>query len=228
MSATGFFGGVLGTLIWFVYTLPTMPSWGWRIPFIIGAVIGLIGFYIRANIEESPEFIKSQNQLTSNLPLFMVLQYRKRNLLCTIGIGATSLIPFYMASVYMGHLMSSELNIGTSKIMLVNLILNISIMVALPLMGFVADKIGKEKLMATASLASVIVAYPLFLLLVKDLSLSKIIFIQSILIIIIAGFAAPSMALLTNLFSVYERCSGIGLGYALGGALLGWNLLLLS
>lgn len=221
LSATGFFGGVLGTLIGFVCTLPTMLSWGWRIPFIMGAIIGVVGYYIRANVEESPAFIKSQNEATSNVPLLTVLQYRKRNLLCTIGIGAASLIPFYMASVYMGHLMSTKLNIATSKIMVVNLILNIAIMIALPLMGIVADKIGKAKLMVIASLVSVFIAYPLFAFLIKDLSLSKIIYIQAVLTIITAGFAAPSMAFLTSLFSIHERCSGIGFGYALGGALLG-------
>ncbi|MBL0941656.1 MAG: MFS transporter, partial [Alphaproteobacteria bacterium] len=221
LCAAGFLGGVLGTFLGFVCTLPIMPSWGWRIPFLIGSVIGLIGYYIRTGVGESPEFIRHQNEEIVKIPLFAILRDRKRNLLCTIGIGATSLIPFYMASVYMGYLLSSKLNLPTSKIMLINVILNIFLMILLPLMGIIADKIGKAKLMIGSTCFSILSAYPLFLMLEKDLSLLNIIIIQTVLAIITAGFGAPSTALLSSLFPVHERYSGVGFGYALGGALLG-------
>lgn len=221
LCAAGFLGGVLGTFLGFVFTLPVMPPWSWRIPFLIGSVIGLIGYYIRTKVGESPKFTQHQNEETAKVPLLSVLRERKRNLLCTIGIGATSLIPFYMASVYMGYLLSSKLNISTSKIMLINVALNIFLMVLLPLMGIVADKVGKSRLMIFISSLSIILAYPLFFILEKDLSLFNIILVQIILALITAGFGAPSTAFLTSLFPVHERYSGIGFGYALGGAILG-------
>ena len=221
LCAAGFFGGVLGTFLGFLCTHPYMPSWGWRIPFLIGAFIGLFGYYLRSQVSESPDFVRHKMEEIAKVPLFIVFQNKKINLLCTIGIGATSLIPFYLASVYMGYLLSSQLQIPTFQIMLFNVGLNISLIFLLPIMGIIADKIGKEKLMILSSSLSIIVAYPLFSFLDSNLSLMNIIFIQAILGIITAGFGAPSMALLSSFFPVHERYSGIGFGYALGGALLG-------
>lgn len=221
LCAAGFFGGVLGTFIGFICTLPMIPSWGWRIPFLIGSIIGIIGYYIRTKVGESPEFIQHKNEEIAKVPLLAVLQERKRNLLCTIGVGATSLIPFYMASVYMGYLLSSKLNTPTSKIMLINVVLNVSLMGLLPLMGIVADNIGKARLMIVVTCLSILLAYPLFFMLEKEFSLLNVFFVQAVLALITAGFGAPSTAFLASLFPVHERYSGVGFGYALGGALLG-------
>lgn len=221
LCAAGFFGGVLGTFFGFLCTHPVMPSWGWRIPFLIGSLIGLVGYYIRTRVNESPDFIRHKEEKIANVPLFSVLQNKQRNLLCTIGIGATSLIPFYLASVYMGYLLSSQLQIPTFQIMLINVALNILLIFLLPIMGNVADKIGKEKLMILSSSLSVLIAYPLFSLIENNLSLHNILLVQAVLALITAGFGAPSMALLSSFFPVHERYSGVGFGYALGGALLG-------
>lgn len=222
LCATGFFGGLLGTFLGFLCTLSFMPGWGWRIPFLLGSVMGLMGFYIRTRVSESPSFIRHKDRPIAKVPLLEVLQKRTKNLFCTVGIGATSLIPFYLASVYMGYILSSKLNIPTSQIMLINIALNILLMMLLPFMGFIADKfVGKEKLMIWSSLISILIAYPLFLHLENNLSISNVIFAQIFLAGITAGFGAPSMAVLTTFFPVHERFSGIGFGYALGGALLG-------
>jgi MHS family proline/betaine transporter-like MFS transporter len=221
LCAAGFSGGVLGTFIGFVCTLPMMPAWGWRIPFLIGSVIGLIGYYIRTQVDERPAFLQHKNEAIEKVPLIAVLRTRKRNLFCTMGIGATSLIPFYMASIYMGYLLSAKLTIPTSHIMLINVALNIFVMILLPLMGSVADRIGKGKLMIWVASFSIVLAYLLFFILDRDLSLVNVIFVQGVLAVITAGFGAPSIALLATFFPVHERYSGIGFGYALGGALLG-------
>lgn len=222
LCAAGLSGGVLGTLIGFLATLPFMPSWGWRIPFLIGSVFGLIGFYIRTKIKETPEFTKHKNEKIAKIPLWNVLLKKKRNLFCTVGIGATALIPLYLSSVYMGHLLSTELYVPTSEIMLINVLINVFLLLLLPLMGYLADRIiGKESLMIFSCLMFMVVAYPLFSLLATILSVENIILCQLILAIPTAAFAAPTMALLSTFFPVHERYSGIGFGYALGGALLG-------
>lgn len=98
LTASGLFGGVIGTFLGFICTLSFMPSWGWRIPFLLGSLMGLVGYYIRKNVNESPDFMRHKNEKVAKVPLFLVFQNRKINLLCTIGIGAVSLIPFYIAS----------------------------------------------------------------------------------------------------------------------------------
>lgn len=222
LCSSGIAGGVLGTFVGFICTLPIMPHWGWRIPFLLGSLIGLVGYYIRIHVDESPAFIEAKRgKKIDKFPLLKILKTQKRNLLCTIGVGGTSLITFYIVSLYMSVLLSSKLNLQTSQIMLVNMGVNLLWMLLLAPMGWLADKVGKERLMSSSCVALVLLAYPLFKLLDGDLSLQNIIFLQFVLSIIGAAFTAPNSALLTGFFPVRERYSGMGLGYALGGALLG-------
>lgn len=221
LSAAGMSGGVLGTLIGFLTTLPMMPSWGWRIPFLIGSLFGLIGYYIRTRINETPVFIEHENEETAKIPLWNILLKRKHNLLCTIGLGATSLIPLYMCTVYMGHLLSTELHLSPSEIMLVNIVVSIELMTFVSLMGYLADRVGKQTLMMTSCLLFVLVAYPLFFFLKTHLSVQNVLLCQAIIALLNTAFVAPTMPLLSTLFPVHERYSGIGFGYALGGAFLG-------
>ncbi|MBX9787053.1 MAG: MFS transporter [Alphaproteobacteria bacterium] len=221
LTASGSFGGVIGTFCGFICTLAFMPTWGWRIPFIIGAFMGLMGYYIRAKVNESPEFEKAKDERIEKVPLWGVLVKRKKNLLCTVAIGASSLVPLYLATVYMGFLMSSKLHLTISEIMLTNVALTSFNVCLFPFFGRLADKIGKENQMKKAAIFMVLLAYPLFFFLENNFSLLNIIIVQFAILGLNIAFVAPSMALLTTYFPVHERYSGIGFGYALGGALLG-------
>ncbi|MBL8676579.1 MAG: MFS transporter [Alphaproteobacteria bacterium] len=180
-----------------------------------------MGYYIRTRVNESPEFENMKDGKKEKVPLWGVLEKRKINLFCTVCIGATSLIPLYLATVYMGTMMGSKLHFTTSEIMLINLPLTGFAVCTLPFMGLLADKFGKEVQMRTASFLLILLAYPLFLFLENNFSLFNMMIVQFSLLLFMAAFVAPSMALLTTYFPVHERYSGIGFGYALGGALLG-------
>lgn len=221
LTSSGFVGGVLGTFCGFICTLAFMPPWGWRIPFIVGAFMGIMGYYIRTRVNESPEFEKAKDEKIERVPLWGVLEKRKINLFCTVCIGATALAPFYLATIYMGVLMKSKLTLTTSEIMLINVFLSGFSVFTLPIMGLLADKIGKEMQMKISCILYVFLAYPLFFFLENNFSLFNMIIVQLVLLMLVASFGGPSMALLTTYFPVHERYSGVGFGYALGGALLG-------
>lgn len=221
LTSSGFVGGLLGTFCGFICTLAFMPPWGWRIPFVVGAFMGIMGYYIRTRVSESPEFEKAKDEKIERVPLWGVLEKRKINLFCTVCIGATALAPFYLATIYMGVLMKSKLTLTTSEIMLINVFLSGFSVFTLPIMGLLADKIGKEMQMKISCILYVFLAYPLFFFLENNFSLFNMIIVQLVLLMLVASFGGPSMALLTTYFPVHERYSGVGFGYALGGALLG-------
>src|SRR5690606_31291379 len=108
LAASGMFGGVLGTSVGFLCTLSIMPDWAWRVPFLLGSVMGLMGYYLRTKVSESPDYIQAKDEIMEKVPLWSVCTKRTRNLFCTIGIGAATLIPLYMGTVYMGSIFSSR------------------------------------------------------------------------------------------------------------------------
>lgn len=229
LCAFGFLGGLLGTLIGFLCTTSVMPSWGWRIPFIMGSFIGIFGFYLRRRLAESPEYnrAKTQHKL-ERFPLLEIFKHRKRNLLCALGIGAGVLPVFYIAAVYMNVVLATNLGLTPSQIMAVNIGLNLYIIILLPIFGSLGDKIGLVKLMKASCIALILAAYPVFYYLDTHLSLSAVIFVQAVLLPIGIAFGAPHVALVTSLFPAQERHSGFGFGDALGYAIFGGTAPLIS
>ncbi len=222
LPASSLFGAVIGTGLGAICLTEGMPTWAWRIPFIMGFVFGLLGLYLRKQIDESPAFTNlSKHHKVSTSPIFDVLKYQRRNFLCTMGIGAATLAPFYIISVYINGL-TSQLDVSPSQGMLLNVGILLMWMVFLPLVGYFTDKIGLEKVMSFGSILLIIVALPSFLYVNSDVSIKKILLVQTILSFCGALYVAPAGAFLaTKIFPASHRYSGMALGISCGEAIFG-------
>lgn len=222
LPASSLFGAVIATGLGALCLTEGMPTWAWRIPFIMGFMFGLLGLYLRKQIDESPVFTSlAKHHKVSSSPIFDVLKYQRRNFLCTMGIGAATLAPFYIISVYINSL-ASQLDVSPSQGMLLNVGILIMWIVFLPLIGSFIDKIGLEKVMSYGSILLIIVALPAFLYVSHDVSIKKILFVQAILSFCGALYVAPAGAFLaTKIFSTSHRYSGMALGISCGEAIFG-------
>jgi MHS family proline/betaine transporter-like MFS transporter len=216
-------GAVLGTALGALFTLEIMPPWAWRIPFLLGGVFGLIGLYLRRTIEESPDFkkIEAQHKLVK-VPLLEILKTHRRSFLCSMGIGSSILVLFYMNTVHINHMMlNANLGVTHSQSMIINTVMMLLLISLFPIMGYMADRIGVARFMKIASLTTIAVALPIFWLISSDASLVKFIFAQIIFNICGAGFVGPSGAFLAGLFPVEERYTGVAVSAGIGEAVFG-------
>ncbi len=78
VAAGGTLGAFFATVIGFIFVLPSLPTWTWRIPFFIGALIGLVGFYMRHELKESPKLIEEKSTLKKILLLSFLNIISKR------------------------------------------------------------------------------------------------------------------------------------------------------
>ena len=222
LIVSGFLGATIGTTIGAICTADFMPTWGWRIPFVMGALFGLIGFYMRRTVEESPAFrvIEEKKEIIKS-PLMKALKEDWRNLVCTFGIGATGDIPFYIISIYTNIVLTQHLHLPTSQIMAINTLLMVWWMILLPFMGLLADKIGKKRLMMTSSIMIILIAYPISVYTYADLSLKTVLIMQFVLSTVSSGFGASMSTFIPSLFAPNRRYSAIGISYNSGTAILG-------
>lgn len=216
-------GAVLGTALGALFTLEVMPVWAWRIPFIIGGIFGLVGFYLRRTIEESPDFqnVQKQHKLVK-IPLLEIIKTHRRNFLASMGIGSSILVLFYMNTVHINHMMlKANLGVTTSQSMIINSLMMILLITLFPIMGYMADKIGVIRFMKIASLVTITAALPVFWLISGDVTLAKFIYAQIIFNICGAAFVGPSGAFLAGLFPAEERYSGVAVSGGIGEAIFG-------
>lgn len=214
-------GALLGTSLAGICLLPQMPPWAWRIPFLMGGVFGLIGYMLRNTLKESPEFLGVQEEKRLvRLPLLEVIKQDKRSFLGAFWISAYNLVLFYIPVVYIVHFMTPK-EMLASLGMLLNTGFMALLIVLFPLMGLAADRFGKERIMMGSIIAALILAFPLFLLIIYDNSLSHIFIVLMVFACLSGAFVAPSVSFLPRLFPVRERYSAlaiaVGLGEAFGG-----------
>jgi MHS family proline/betaine transporter-like MFS transporter len=229
ICATGIFGAVIGTFLGAVVTLPAIPSWGWRIPFLVGSCLTLVSYFIRRNMVETPVFeeVLRKGETLKN-PLKDVFKNYKFNMLNTIAIGGCGHILLYMSSIYMNVVYTTYLKLPNFQILAINTcVLGVWVILS-PVMGYFSDRVGIRRFMAAAATLAAFSAYPLFAFLEQNLTIEGVIIFQLFLTVIGSAFVAPISGLFVSLFPVRERYSGVAFSITLGQALFGGTTPLIS
>ena len=166
LIATGF--GVLLTT-----TMPAadLQSWGWRIPFAFGLLIGPVGYYIRSRLTETPEFLDA-GQARAPLRDLFVEQWDR--LLLTVGAVVASTSSQYML-VYMPTYAIRELHLPQSIGFIAAVAAAALQTLVVPLVGLSVDRVGQIRIMSGAAILFVLTSYPAFVLLDAHASLAVLI-----------------------------------------------------
>jgi len=203
-----------------VATLPEeqLFSWGWRIPFLAGFILVLVGLAIRLGVEESAQFteIKSAGA-TSRLPVREVFAKAKKSLTLGISLQASVNVVFYVISVYFLTYATSSLGLERSTALFIVMIAAVIDLAALPLLASLSDRLGAHRVFVTGAVFTIIAAIPFFWLLRGD----NVWVTCVVVIVMMIGAHATTYSVVSSLiaeqFDTKVRYSGTALSNALGG-----------
>lgn len=218
-------GFMIGSLVCLAVKAPLTveqyENWGWRIPFILGIAISLIGFYIREHCEESPTYEAAKREGTlSKTPVRDVLRMEMKHMVQAIGIYMSVTMPFYLVATYFITFTEHTLMRSNSEALALNF-MNMSILLVLSLTsGWLSDKVGRRKVLAWAAVLYLLAAYPSFMLL-KQPELSSIVLGQVLMSIVVGVYIGPVPALLVEIFPTRVRYTGMSLSYNIAAATFG-------
>lgn len=221
LCASGFAGALLGTLVGALCTCDFFPHWGWRLAFILGGVLGLLGFSIRRFFPESHEFSQALKSSEPMASLKTLYTHHWKPSLCIFFFGANGLIPLYLSTVYMNNVFIHTFHLSQFYVMIINGVILAGWMLLLPIFGYLADSWGSERFLKTSTIMGIVLAYPLFLLVGEGATLWSVFVFQGIMTVIGASFVAPLLGFMPRLFPVRQRYRGVAFNYTLGQALLG-------
>ncbi len=189
----------------------------WRLPFVVGALIGLLSFYYRHQLRESPEFIKAQQhpKQQSPQPLLGLINKNRRKILQVILVSFLFGGIYSTSTLYINNFVPLVTPIPHTSMMYVNVLGLIIYFSSLPLFGKVADRVSSQKSMAYAALCISVIIVPIFLLL-PSITVPKLIALKTLLALSCAWYIAPFHALVYNIFPVKERYRMTSLSYSLG------------
>ena len=204
----------------YVLSEEDLLSWGWRIPFIFGLLIGLIGLYIRSHLAESPIYkAAKEGGYLSKTPLRETFTKYWKELLMAIIIYINVTAPFYTTTVFMKYFMQ---NIGYTEQQgsVVCAIILITMTIVFPISAYISDKIGRKPVIIFGSILYILGIYPIFMALVS-MNYIFAILSQIIFAIIIGIYMGPVPTLLVELFPTRVRFTGVALSYNLSAAIFG-------
>ncbi|ABO66184.1 MULTISPECIES: MFS transporter [Geobacillus] len=218
-------GLLLGTFVMSLMTLmpdETFMSWGWRIPFLLSALLVVFGLWVRHGIDETPSFKKVQaTGRVANVPLIETLRTQWKEVLIAVGGKVVETAPFYIFGTFIVSYATT--NLGFSKTAALNAVTVATVVttILIPLMGKWSDRYGRKPLYIAGTIGMIVYAFPYFWLLQqKSVALLMIATIIG-LGIIWAPITAVLGTMFSEIFPSNVRYTGISLGYQIGAALAG-------
>ncbi|EMA6342837.1 MFS transporter [Bacillus cytotoxicus] len=196
--------------------------WGWRVPFILSAVLVFIGLWIRNGLDETPDFKKAKKSGNiAKLPIVDTLRYHWKSVLIATGAKVAETGPFYIFSTFIVSYGTLQLNLPNTTVLNAVTIAMLITTIMIPLMGKLSDAIGRKKMYIWGTVAILLYAFPYFFLLNQGTSFSIMIATVIGLGILWAPVTAVLGTLFSEIFSTHVRYTGVTLGYQLGAALAG-------
>ncbi|NRB11017.1 MAG: MFS transporter [Rickettsiaceae bacterium] len=198
-------------------------SWGWRIPFVLGVVIGLVGLYIRMHLSESPIYkaAKASGSL-SRTPLRETFTEYWREVFMAVVVYINVTAPFYTTTVYMKHYMET-LGYQKNQADLVSSLILVTMTVMFPIAAYISDKIGRKPVIIASNVLLVVSIYPIFLAL-QSMDYTLAILSQILFAAIVGVYMGPVPTLLVELFPTRVRFTGVAISYNLSAAIFGGTL----
>jgi len=216
-----FFGTMISALLAKIMSPEDFDMYGWRIPFILGFFIGLVGLYIRTKLHESPVFIEAQEAgHVSESPISETFKNNYKEVLLGVGLYLAVTIPFYLQTVFMPSFMVKFMHFSSADALIIYLIVLGVMMICTPISAILCDTTNRERLMKIIAVCYLLFAIPyVYLLDYKTFTFALI--SQAVFASIIAFYIAPIPTLVTELFPARTRYTGMSLACNLAAAIFG-------
>lgn len=228
-GASTLLASAFGAVLTGALTQPQLESWGWRIPFLFGMLVGPIGLYIRKYVDETPAFEhdvarKRQAQAVGDdagtSPVWEVLRTQKSRLLVSIGALVLTTTANYMI-LYMPTYATKQLGLPPAQGYIATLVTGFVIMTLTPFVGHWSDKVGRIRIMLAAGTLFFFTVYPAFAYMNAHASLLTMMVVMLWVGTLKAVYFAPIPALISSLFPTRTRATGMAVGYNLGTTIFG-------
>ncbi|MFM0061063.1 MFS transporter [Paraburkholderia phytofirmans] len=200
-----------------------IESWGWRTPFLFGLLVAPVGLYIRKHIDDTlPGAAHGSAHATArNQPVRELLAHCKGRILLAAGIMAVSTAASYLMILYMPTYAVKQLHLPASTGFAATVVTGAILMLFTPIMGHLADRYGRSRMMLLSAVATLLTIYPCFAWLLSSPSFSVLMTIMVLAGVLKAIYFGPLAAVLSSLFPTHMRSTGLGFSYNIGVMVFG-------
>ncbi len=203
-----------------VLTDAQLYAFGWRIPFIIGALGAVAVLWLRLSMDESAQFT-AKNKQNKQAGSFALLMKYPKQVAIVVGMTLGGTISFYSYTTYMQQFMINSAGMDKEAVAMINFLV-LLVMVALqPLFGHLSDKIGRRPLLIFFGIGGTLLTVPIFTLLAHVSTALQAFLLMLTGVVIVSGYTSINAIVKAELFPSEIRALGVGLPYGLTVSLFG-------
>src|SRR5205807_633036 len=195
-------------------------AWGWRIPFVIGALLAVVALIMRRNLEETEHFEAAKDIAKRTSSLRALMRY-PREVLLVVGLTAGGTAAFYTYTTYMQKFLKLSVGLTDDQTTTVTLSALVFGMILQPIYGAISDRIGRKWLLIGFGVAGVLFTIPLLTTLQSVKSPMPAFLLIAAAWMIVAGYTSINAVVKAELFPTNVRALGVGLPYALTVSIFG-------
>ena len=209
-------GSAIAATLTSLLSSSAMLDWGWRVPFILGAILLIVGVYLRQNVDETPSYEASrqaaaQEPVVSGLPLGAL----------AFGFTIFWTVAYYTLLAWMPSFTQRFAGLAPSEALWSNTIGLVAMITAVPIWGALSDKIGRRPLLMASAVSIGLLSWPLFSLMAKGGGLALVLPIQILFGILLALYSGAGPAAISEIFPTHLRSTWMSTGYSLAVAIFG-------
>lgn len=198
-----------------------LHAWGWRIPFVIGAILSLVALYMRSILYETKAFEALKNRSDERKGTIRELLKHPKALLLVVGLTLGGTLAFYTYTTYMQKFLVYTVNLSKAESTLISFISMLIFALIQPLFGALSDRIGRRPLLISFGVLGSICTVPLLTALSHTTSQYTAFFLLLSGLFIVSGYTSINAVVKAELFPAEVRALGVGLPYALTVAIFG-------
>jgi MHS family proline/betaine transporter-like MFS transporter len=206
-------GAAVGTFVTAWLSADALHSWGWRMPFLIGILIGPVGYFIRSRMDETPAFMAVAEEAKKDSPLAEVLQNFPRETFASFSMVILWTACTYVLLFYMPTYSVRTLHLPPSQGFLAGMLGGMMIMCFSPVVGWLADLYGRRRFLTGAAAAILLLAWPMFVYINRAPGLAALLVFQGIFGLLIAAYTGPILAAFAELFPTKVLSTGLSVAY---------------
>jgi MFS transporter, MHS family, proline/betaine transporter len=197
-------------------------AWGWRIPFLIGFVLGPVGYYLRTRVAETPAFQRAvATDSIKRMPLAEAFSTHGWTFLAAFGLSIIGCVINYVFLVFLPSFASQTLKIDLSYALWSTTLAGLIYLVLTPIVGHYSDYIGRKPMMLACSVLAFIMAYPLFLFLETHPSFLGLLVVQAIAQAVLTLYTGVISTILSEMFPTNVRYTALSVSYGFAVAIFG-------
>lgn len=198
-----------------------MHSWGWRIPFFIGAALSLIAFYLRRTMEETEAFEKSKHASNEQKGTLRELLHHPRAVATVVGLTMGGTLAFYTYTTYMQKFLVNTVHLSKAESTQLTFLSLLIYAMLQPLFGALSDKIGRRPLLIGFGVLGTVLTVPILTTLSHTTDKLDIFLLMLLPLLIVSGYTSINAVVKAELFPAKIRALGVGFPYSVTVAIFG-------